>query len=93
MYRMSCCYIWRYNILCLRCDPCNVSYMLCAGWGSNKKKSLLYGGGGGDLDIGDLEIWNETININDAHTFLIKYAGKSKAKFISKNSVVTRRVL
>ena len=40
----------------------------------------VWEGGGRDLDI----LWNETININDPHIFLIKYAGKSKAKFIFK---------
>ena len=64
-------------------------HMLLVGWGSNKKIP----------SVGKVWIFygtTHTINIarvfkkiNDTHIFLIEYAGKSKAKFISKKSVVT----
>ena len=48
----------RYKILCFICDPCNER------GGGPKKENLFCQGG---LDI----LWNNTMNINDAHIFLI----------------------
>ena len=52
----------RYNILCFICDPCNVSNVM-SGVGVKQENPFC----GGGLNI----LRNYTMNINDAHIFLI----------------------
>ena len=63
MYGMSCCYVTLQYTLFHMC-------VVCYEQDGGQIKNPFCGGG---LDI----LWNDTININDAHIFLIKYAGKS----------------
>ena len=77
MYRISF-VMSRYNILCFICDLCNVSYVM-SGVGSIKI-SLLW-----ERFYGDI-LWNDTININDAHIFLTSMLESQRQNSFQKNN-------